>query len=237
MQKQPVFKQFHVQPKNPKQDELLSAIRAKPLMVAVGPAGTGKTYCSASMVASLFGTGKYDKIIISRSNIPTGKSIGYFPGTLEEKMAPWVAPMTNVLKARFGEGQYQFLVSKGAISFQPIETIRGTSFENALILIDEIQNMDFELIKAVVTRLGDNSKMILMGDPTQSDIMDEGLERFISIVKKYDIDIPIIRFGIEDIVRSDMVAQLVRAFALEGNVKNLTPFSRVTKNEIRYQES
>lgn len=136
--------------------------------------------------------------------------------TLEEKMTPWLMPMISVLQERFTYPTYRYMLSKEQIVFQPIETIRGASFENSLILVDESQNLSYEELKSVVTRLGYNSKMILMGDPTQTDMKDEGLTRLVDISYKYKLDIPVITFGIEDIVRSDIVGKLVRAFALES---------------------
>ena len=204
-------KPFHVQPKNDKQDNLLAAIRHYPITVTIGCAGTGKTYCSSSMVASLFLTGKYDKIILSRANVATGKSLGHFPGTIADKMAPWLMPITSVLEKSFGLGFYQYLVNKGSIEIQPLETIRGRSYENSLVIVDECQNLTFEELKAITTRLGENSKMVLCGDPAQSDINNgKDILKFVNLCKKHDIDIPIIEFGVDDIVRSDIVARIVR---------------------------
>ncbi len=209
-------KPFHVQPKNLKQQWLLDSIRDYPITVTIGCAGTGKTYCSSSMVASMFLTGKYDKIILTRANVATGKSLGHFPGTVQEKMAPWLLPITSVLEGCFGKGFYGYLVSKETIEIQPLETIRGRSYENSLVIVDEAQNLTMDEIKAITTRLGENSKMVLCGDPDQNDLGKESaLKRFAEICKKHDIDIPIIEFGVDDIVRSDIVARIVRMLMKE----------------------
>jgi|TARA_R110000822_G_scaffold25827_18_gene78241 phosphate starvation-inducible PhoH-like protein len=208
---------FHIQPKNPTQQYLLDCIENYAITVAIGPAGTGKTYCSAMKVSQLYLKGGYDKIVLSRVNIPTGRSLGFFPGTVQEKMAPWLMPLTDVLKKGLGAGRYTHMENKGEIEVQPIETIRGRSYENTLVLVDESQNLTIEEIKAISTRLGEGSKLVLLGDPNQSDVNSgEGLVQFVEMCAKYNIEIPICRFGINDIVRSDIVSQLVKMFYKES---------------------
>jgi phosphate starvation-inducible PhoH-like protein len=209
---------FNVLPKNDKQDYLIRAIKSAPITVTMGCAGTGKTYCSAGTVAQLFANGKngYEKIVLTRANVPTGKSLGHFPGTIEEKMTPWLMPMLEVLKKAFGKGKFEYMLSKGQIEIQPIETIRGRSYENSLVLVDEAQNLCMDELKAITTRIGENTKLVLMGDPAQSDV-DNGkdLVRFCRKVNNAGIDLPVVQFGVNDIVRSDIVADLVKMFIEE----------------------
>ena len=208
---------FHIQPMNEKQSALLDAIHRNTMTVAIGTAGTGKTYCSASKVAQLFLKGGYDKIVLTRPNVSTGRSVGFFPGTAEEKLSVWLQPLLTVLKEAFGDGRYQYFMEKKIIQIQPLETVRGQSFNDALILIDECQNLEWGEIEAVTTRIGENSKMILMGDPRQSDVKNGmAIEKFIKMADRYKINVPVIRFGLDDVVRSDIVAQLVKAFYYEG---------------------
>jgi phosphate starvation-inducible PhoH-like protein len=209
---------FSVLPKNEKQDLLIQSIKNFPLTVTMGCAGTGKTYCSAGTIAQLFTTSRngYDKIVLTRANVPTGKSLGHFPGTIAEKMTPWLLPMLEVLQKSFGKGKFDFMLSKGQIDIQPIETIRGRSYENALVLVDEAQNLCMDELKAITTRIGENTKLVLMGDPAQSDVKNgEDLVEFCRKVSNSGIDLPIIEFGVDDIVRSDIVADLVRLFIEE----------------------
>jgi phosphate starvation-inducible PhoH-like protein len=207
---------FHLLPKNEKQDDLINAIKECPITVTMGCAGTGKTYCSAGTVAQLFMKGKHKKIVLTRANVPTGKSLGHFPGTIEEKMTPWLMPMLEVLTKAFGKGRYEYMLSRGEVEIQPIETIRGRSYENALVLVDEAQNLCMDELKAITTRLGQNSKLVLMGDPAQSDVRD-GMDmvKFARKVNQAGINLPVIEFGVEDIVRSDIVAELVKLFIEE----------------------
>jgi len=204
---------FHVIPKNDKQDKLIRSIKVYPITVTIGCAGTGKTYCSAGTVAQLFMQGKYEKIVLTRANVPTGKSLGHFPGSIQEKMTPWLLPMIEVLEQAFGKDKFKYMLNKGEIEIQPIETIRGRSFKNSLVLVDEAQNLCMDELKAISTRLGENSKLVLMGDPAQSDVKDgQDLLKFCRLVKECGMELPVVEFGVDDIVRSDIVADLVRMF-------------------------
>lgn len=204
---------FHIQPKNPTQQYLLDSIDQAVMTVCIGPAGTGKTFCTGMKAAQLLLKGGYDKIVLTRPNVPTGRSLGYFPGSVEEKMTPWLKPIMNVLSDGLGKGRYDYMVSKEQITIQPIETIRGNSFENCIIIVDESQNLSMSEIKATTTRIGENSKLIMLGDPAQSDVHDgEALDDFVEMCHQAGIDVPIIRFTTDHIVRSDIVSQLVKMF-------------------------
>ena len=207
---------FHIQPKTQNQQLLLEAIDEFPIVVTLGAAGVGKTYCAASKIAQLYLTGKYDTIILTRSNVPTGRSLGFFPGDIKEKLTPWLMPMISVLEKQIGKTKYEYITAKNILQMQPLETIRGRSFENSLVLVDECQNLTIEELKAITTRLGENSKMVLMGDSSQSDINSgKDILKFVSICRKHNIEIPIVEFTVDDIVRSDIVGQLVKAFIKE----------------------
>ncbi len=192
-----------------------------PVIIASGAAGTGKTYLACIEAADLFLQNKIDKIILCRANIPTGRSLGYFKGDKDEKLANWLMPMIDVLKSRMGVGRYETALAKGNIEFQPLETIRGRSFGNeavgAFFLIDEAQQMTIEEVKAVCTRVGDNCKLVMMGDLAQSDIKDSsGLGKLIHLAKKYTLPVTIVDFKIKDIQRSDVCRMFVETFFKEG---------------------
>jgi len=209
-------RKFHIQPKNDKQDVLMYNIREYPITVTIGCAGTGKTYCSTSQVANLYLSGKYEKIILSRANVGTGRTLGAFPGTVQEKMAPWLMPITSVLEDCFGKSFYNYLIAKDAIEIQPLETIRGRSYKDSLVIVDECQNLTIEELKAVTTRLGENSKMVLCGDPAQSDTNNgTGILTLVKMCQRNGIEIPIVEFNSDDVVRSDIVGQLVKMFEKE----------------------
>lgn len=182
------------------------------MVVAIGPAGTGKTYCAVNSACNLLYSGSIKRIVLTRPNLSTGRSLGFFPGTIQEKLEPWLAPMISELKSRMTKGEYDSKVHAGTIQIQPLETIRGASFEATAILVDEAQNLTYEELKAVSTRLGEGSRMIFMGDPAQRDTKESGLVEFKAIIKKYGLPIPVVEFTIDDIVRSDLVGKLVKSF-------------------------
>ena len=214
-QERSVRKASLVTPKTANQELLIDAIEDSVLTVAVGPAGTGKTYIAGMMASKLLLKNDVKNIVMTRANVPTGRSLGHFPGTIEEKMAPWLAPIISVLKDGLGRGDYEARLNK-SIHIQPIETIRGQSFLNTIILVDEAQNLTMDEIKAITTRIGEGSKMILMGDPMQSDVSNGyDLIKFADLCDSYDIEVPVIEFTIRDIVRSGIVSDLVRMFYQE----------------------
>ena len=207
--------------KNGKQQFLLDSIQGGSITVVLGPAGTGKTYVSVKKAVQLLLSpgSHYKKIILARSIIPTGKSMGYLPGDVTEKLVPWVLPMLSVIEDSVGKSHLEYLMASNVVEIQPLETIRGRSFEDSIILIDEAQNLDFEEIKAITTRLGEGSKMVLMGDAWQSDIRDgTPLLDFTKMCERAGIGIPVIQFSVDEIVRSDILGLLVRMFHTEGTM-------------------
>ena len=207
------LRSFHIQPRTRRQQDQLDAIEEDAITVAIGPAGTGKTHISCCKAVQLLSTGDYDQLVLCRANVPTGSSLGHFPGTIEEKLAPWLSPMTSVLKKAMGAARYDLMLRRGQIQMQPLETVRGQSFERTILLVDEAQNLSIEEIKALTTRLGEGSKMVLMGDPNQSDVArGMALLKFADMCLRNDINVPVIRYTVDDIVRSDIVGKLVRMF-------------------------
>lgn len=206
------------QPKTQQQAELFHSLGRNNLVVTLGPAGTGKTFTSCAKVAQWYSKGQIESIIMARANVPTGKSLGAIPGTLQEKLEPWTMPMTDALKDLMGKSLFDYGVSKGQIQSVALESIRGRSFNNSAILVDEAQQLTLDEIKAISTRVGEGSVLILMGDPKQTDLRSNtGLTQFINLVDKYDPDgVDVIKFDLDDIVRSDICAQMVRMFYAEG---------------------
>lgn len=171
---------------------------------------THNTYCAVNAAVNEVFKGNYDKVVLTRPNVSTGRSLGYFPGTVEEKLEPWLQPMLSEFRRRLGKGEYE-VARKRWIQIQPFEVIRGASFLYSLILVDEAQNLTREELKAITTRIGEGSKMILMGDPLQKDTKDSALREFSQLLNSVE-DSAVITFGEDDIVRSDITAQLVKLF-------------------------
>lgn len=197
---------------NEGQSEYIDSLNNCPCTIVVGPAGTGKTFLAASIAAQHLANRDVDTIVISRPNVPTGKSLGAFPGTVEEKMAPWLMSITTTLKRQLGVGFYEHAVKTGAIQIQPVETIRGRSFDNADLLFDESQQLEVDELKAIVTRIGKGSRLVLMGDITQRDNTSSGLEYLIDLADRHHLPVEVHEFDSDDIVRSDICKLFVKAF-------------------------
>lgn len=207
-------------PKTPTQGEYIKVLKECQQIIVLGPAGTGKTYIAATYAASLYNKKQIEKIILTRPNIGAGKSIGYFPGTLDEKMAPWMAPVIDVLNKHLTPAVVELAIKNKNIEIIPFETMRGRSFENAFVILDEAQNTTPHEIKMFLTRVGDNCRVVMNGDVSQSDISEtSGLRKAIHMAKKYTLPIPVIEFTVADIVRSELCKAWILAFAEEEKRK------------------
>jgi phosphate starvation-inducible PhoH-like protein len=170
-----------------------------------GCAGTGKTYISLYLGLDDIQKGEYDKIIIIRSAVPT-REMGFLPGTEEEKSKVYENPYSNILQELFsrGDNPYGQLKQKGIINFTTTSYIRGSTFQNSVIIVDECQNMTFHELDSIITRVGNNCRVIFCGDFFQSDLRNSGIRDFMKIIKKME-EFDLIEFGISDIVRSEFV--------------------------------
>lgn len=204
-------------PKTENQKLYIDAINSSQQVIVLGPSGTGKTYIAATAAANAYALKQIDKIVITRPNVSVGKDLGYLPGSLEEKYAPWVLPVFEVLEKQLGKGVVETGVKNGNIEMAPLATMRGRSFRDAFVIVDESQNITIHEIKMLLTRIGENCKIILNGDTRQSDIKEQsGLSKIMHLAKKYHMDVPVIEFTVDDIVRSDICKQWVIAFLEEG---------------------
>jgi phosphate starvation-inducible protein PhoH and related proteins len=204
-------------PRTEKQRMLLDALKTSSQVLVLGPAGTGKTYVTATYAADLYTTKEVDKIVITRPHVAVGKDIGFLPGTLEEKTYPWALPVLDVLEKHWGKGMLETAIKNGNVEMAPLALMRGRSFENSFIIVDETQNITTHELKMLLTRVGEGSIIVLNGDVQQSDLKEaDGLSKIIHLAKKHMLPVPIIEFGLDDIVRSDICAQWVRVFYKEG---------------------
>jgi phosphate starvation-inducible PhoH-like protein len=201
-------------PKTPTQKAYAAALNRDPVILVTGCAGTGKTYMAATQAAKMYQEKQIDKIVITRPNVAvSNRGIGFFPGSLEEKMAPWVAPIVDVFIKHLGKGAVDTMLKHGAIKIEPFETLRGRSFESAFVILDEAQNCTYEELKLFLTRLGEDTTTVINGDMAQTDLShNSGLRKVIHIVKSQMLPFPIIEFTVNDIVRSDVCAQWIKAF-------------------------
>ena len=203
-------------PRNSKQNDYLQALKHYSQVVVFGPAGTGKTYCVSTFAANQYHMKAIDKIVITRPHVAVGKDIGFLPGTLEEKSAPWALPVLDVLEEHLGKGVVETALKSGNIEVAPLALMRGRSFKNAFIICDEAQNISFHELKMLVTRVGEGSHLILNGDLQQSDLKEgDGLSKIVHLIKKHMLPVPIIEFTTDDIVRSDMTKMWIETFVKE----------------------
>lgn len=202
-----------IKPLTRMQAAYLDALQRNPQIIVLGPAGTGKTWIAATHAADLLRNRQIDKIILTRPNVPCGRSLGYFPGSMEDKFAPWAAPVAEAIKERIGKAAYEIAIKNGAIELVPFEVMRGRSWKNAFILLDEAQNATTAEIKTFLTRIGEGCTVVLNGDVSQCDLdRGSGLRTVIHLVKSQMLSVPIVEFGRDDIVRSELCAMWVRAF-------------------------
>lgn len=199
---------------NPTQADYLTALRKSPQVIVLGPAGTGKTWIAATHAADLYRNRSIDKIILTRPNVPCGRSLGFFPGTLEGKFAPWAQPVAEAIKERIGKAAYDIALKNGGIELVPFEVMRGRSWKNAFVLLDEAQNCTAAEIKTFLTRIGDDCTVVVNGDVSQCDLaLDSGLRVLIDMIAAQSLSVPVIEFTRTDIVRSGLCAMWVNAFA------------------------
>lgn len=208
---------FTIVPKNDRQSQYIKALDEADQVIVFGPAGTGKTYVVSTYAASQYHTKDINKIVITRPHVAVGKDIGYLPGTLEEKSAPWALPVLDVLERHLGKGVVETALKNGNIEVAPLALMRGRSFEDTFVICDEAQNITLHELKMLVTRIGEGSKLVLNGDVQQSDLKEgDGLRKIVHLTKKHMLPIPIIEFSIDDVVRSDICKLWIKTFMDEG---------------------
>lgn len=201
---------------NDTQQRYISALQTHNQIIVTGFSGTGKTFIAATHAANLYANHRIDRIIITRPNIAVGKDLGYLPGTLEEKYTPWIMPVLDVLEQQLGKNVVETGMKNGNIQMVPLSVMRGRSFNKSFIIVDEAQNLTIHEMKMLLTRVGKECTIVINGDIKQSDINQQsGLSKILHLAKKYNMDIPTIEFGVDDIVRSDICKQWIIAFEEE----------------------
>lgn len=202
-----------IKPMNDIQADYLDALQENDIIFAIGSAGTGKTYVATSYAAELLYYKKIDKIIITRPNVEAGPSLGHLPGELDEKYLPYLVPFLDTFYEKLGKSFTDYAVNKSkSIEAIPIGFLRGRSFKDCLVILDEAQNTTPSQMKLLLSRIGTNCKMIIDGDIRQTDIKGpSGLEDAI-----YRLDgipgVEVVRFDDEDIVRSEMCKRIILAY-------------------------
>ncbi|MBM3556350.1 MAG: PhoH family protein [Alphaproteobacteria bacterium] len=200
-----------VRPKSANQRALMEAIDAHALTLALGPAGTGKTYLALAKAVEAFEAGRVARIVLSRPAVEAGESLGYLPGDMQEKLAPYLRPLYDALTDRLGGKRVHSLIAEGSIEIAPVAFMRGRTLNNCFVVIDEAQNCTYAQLKMLLTRLGWHSTMVLTGDPDQTDLLD-GMSGFADIGRRLEAveGIAVVRLDDDDIVRHPLVAGMLQ---------------------------
>ena len=206
------------------QKRYVDAIKDNTIVLGIGPAGTGKTYLAVAMAVKAFREHKIRKIILTRPAVEAGEKLGFLPGDLQDKVDPYLRPLYDALFDMFGAESFGRYMEKGIIEVAPLAYMRGRTLDEAFIILDEAQNTTSEQIKMFLTRLGNESRMVITGDITQIDLPDtkrSGLVEAIKVLRGIP-DIEIHRFTEKDIVRHKLVQDIIKAYEKynEGRIKN-----------------
>ncbi len=197
-------------PKSIGQARLLEAVDAKSLVMALGPAGTGKTYLAIAKAVEALEAGRIGRIVLSRPAVEAGETLGFLPGDMEDKLAPYLRPLYDALSDRLSMKRVRALMAEGLIEIAPIGFMRGRTLNNAFVVIDEAQNCTYGQLKMLLTRLGWNSTMVITGDPAQSDLLP-GISGLAQAAERLErlADVAVVRLEDVDIVRHPLVAEML----------------------------
>ncbi|MBD5585566.1 MAG: PhoH family protein [Clostridia bacterium] len=185
----------------------------------IGPAGTGKTYLAVCLAVQAYKQKQVEKIILTRPAVEAGEKLGFLPGDLQTKVDPYLRPLYDALEEMLGSETYLKLMERGTIEVAPLAYMRGRTLSNAFIILDEAQNTTREQMKMFLTRLGDNSKMVVTGDVTQIDLPDgkrSGLEHAVRVLDGVE-GISIVYLSDKDVVRNPLVMKIVKAYDADDN--------------------
>lgn len=214
-QRQEAVKSKPLVPMNKKQQHYIELLNEKPVVIATGYAGTSKTYIPTVLAADLYKLNQIQKIIVTRPAVSTSKSVGFFKGTAEEKLAVWLNSVIPIFKERLGSAMFELALESQDIEFVPLEVIKGMSINNAWVLCEESSDLTKEEVIKLITRMGKNSKLVLSGDVRQSELKGEsGLNWVSKFVQRHNLssNFGFIDFDdVNDIVRSDAVKQFIVA--------------------------
>ncbi len=196
------------------QKRYVDAIKKSTVTFGIGPAGTGKTYLAVALAVTAYKSKEIEKIILTRPAVEAGEKLGFLPGDLQNKVDPYLRPLYDALQEMFGAENYAKLMERGVIEIAPLAYMRGRTLNNSFIILDEAQNTTKEQMKMFLTRLGENSKAVITGDVTQTDLPEgkkSGLKHASQILKGID-GITIVNLTHKDVVRHPLVMKIIEAY-------------------------
>ena len=209
-------------PKSKQQSEYLKTLLNEDIVISLGPAGTGKSYLAVSVAVNMLMEKKVEKVILSRPAVEAGERLGFLPGDMKEKVDPYLQPLYDALYDLFGYEKVQRKIETGEIEIAPLAFMRGRTLKNSFAILDEAQNASLTQIKMFLTRIGDNSKIVVNGDPSQIDLINKnhsGLVQSTKILKNIK-EIKCIEFDHTDVVRHPLVSKIIQAYQQKTDDKN-----------------
>ena len=201
-------------PRSKKQKEYVRSLKTNQIVMSLGPAGTGKTYLAVAVALSMLLEKKVERIILSRPAVEAGEKLGFLPGDMKDKIDPYLRPLYDSLHDLLDYDKIQRKIESGAIEIAPLAFMRGRTIKNSFAILDEAQNATETQIKMFLTRIGENSKLVVNGDPSQIDLPNKnqsGLVKSQSILKDIK-EISVINFDHQDVVRHPLVTKIVEAY-------------------------
>ena len=197
-----------------KQSEYIKALKENDIVISLGPAGTGKSFLAVSVAVTLLMEKKIDRVILSRPAVEAGEKLGFLPGDMKEKVDPYLRPLYDALYELFGADKIDKKIENGEIEIAPLAFMRGRTLKNCFAILDEAQNATETQIKMFLTRIGENSKLVVNGDPSQIDLINKnqsGLIKSRKILKDLN-EIKVIEFDHNDVVRHPLVSKIIKAY-------------------------
>ena len=212
-----------IRPKTLGQKKYVDAIKKNSIVFGVGPAGTGKTYLAVALAVYALKNKEIDKIILTRPAVEAGEKLGFLPGDLSEKVDPYLRPLFDALQEMMGQEAYQRHIERGSIEIAPLAYMRGRTLSNSFIILDEAQNTTREQMKVFLTRMGENSRIVVTGDITQIDLphnVTSGMADAIDVLKDVE-GIEIVRLTAKDVVRHELVTKIIQAYEKAESAKKV----------------
>ena len=203
-----------IRPKTLGQKKYVDAIKRSSIVFGVGPAGTGKTYLAVALAVYALKNKEIDKIILTRPAVEAGEKLGFLPGDMNEKVDPYLRPLFDALQEMMGQDAYLRHIERGSIEIAPLAYMRGRTLSNSFIILDEAQNTTKEQMKMFLTRMGENSRIVVTGDVTQIDLPKNVKSGMIDAIEVLDVveGIEIVKLTAKDVVRHELVTRIIQAY-------------------------